>query len=204
MQLVSDASSDGQQEALRISASEALKGIWIHILHPGDPVKRGLEDVSKRNNLLKDFWNVFILVVFDDAPSVRSVMQSCLNDIFDFLAQFNEVEMLGKSIIYHTMLQRDICISYTTVLRCIWVLYVRVTRARYRLRTNTYINPYTPKHLGMSDIYSVASYCYFGGTFRMAHLESGWFCLNADDFIECSCPDYSNYPKCKENCPPPK
>ena len=57
---------------------------------------------------------------------------------------------------------------------------------------------------GMSDIYSVASYRYFGGTFRMAHLASGWFCFNADDFIECSCPDYSNCPKCtKENCPPP-
>ena len=38
----------------------------------------------------------------------------------------------------------------------------------------------------------------------MAHLASGWFCLNADDFIECSCPDYSNCPKCKENCPLPK
>ena len=42
------------------------------------------------------------------------------------------------------------------------------------------------------------------GTFRMAHLASGWFCLNADDFIECSCPDYSNCHKCKENCPLPK
>ena len=38
----------------------------------------------------------------------------------------------------------------------------------------------------------------------MAHLASGWFCFNADDFIECSCPDYSNCCKCKENCPPPK
>ena len=38
----------------------------------------------------------------------------------------------------------------------------------------------------------------------MAHLVSGYFCLNADVFIECSCPDYSNCPKCKENCPPPK
>ena len=44
----------------------------------------------------------------------------------------------------------------------------------------------------------------FNGTFRMAHLASGWFCLSADVFIECSCPDYSNCPKCKENCPPPK
>ena len=39
----------------------------------------------------------------------------------------------------------------------------------------------------------------------MAQLVSGYFCLNTDDFIECSCPDYSNCPKCKckENCPPP-
>ena len=37
----------------------------------------------------------------------------------------------------------------------------------------------------------------------MAHLASGWFCLNTDDFIEYSCPDYSNCPKCQENCPPP-
>ena len=36
-----------------------------------------------------------------------------------------------------------------------------------------YINPYTPQRCGMSDIYSVASYRYFGGTFRMAHLASG-------------------------------
>ena len=33
---------------------------------------------------------------------------------------------------------------------------------------------------GMSDIYS--SYHYFGWTFRMAHLVSGWFSLNTDDF----------------------
>ena len=64
-----------------------------------------------------------------------------------------------------------------------------------------YINPYTPKHCGMSDIYSVACYRYFGGTFRMAYLVSAWFCFKTDDFIECSCPDYSNCPKCKENCP---
>ena len=56
----------------------------------------------------------------------------------------------------------------------------------------------------MSDIYSVASNCYFGETFRMAQLASGCFCLNADGFIECSCPDYSNCHKCKENWPPPK
>ena len=31
----------------------------------------------------------------------------------------------------------------------------------------------TPKRRGMSDIYYVASYRYFGGTFRMAHLASG-------------------------------
>ena len=37
----------------------------------------------------------------------------------------------------------------------------------------TYINPYTPKRRGISDIYSFASYRYFGGTFRMAHLASG-------------------------------
>ena len=67
-----------------------------------------------------------------------------------------------------------------------------------------YMNPYTPKRHGMSDTYSVASYRYFGGTFRMAHLASGWFCFNADNFIECCCPDYSNCPKCKENYPPPK
>ena len=30
----------------------------------------------------------------------------------------------------------------------------------------------------------------FGGTFRMAQLVSGCFYLNANDFIECSCPDY--------------
>ena len=36
-----------------------------------------------------------------------------------------------------------------------------------------YINPYTPQCRGMSDIYFIASYCYFGGTFRMAHLASG-------------------------------
>ena len=63
---------------------------------------------------------------------------------------------------------------------------------------------YVYKRRGMSDIYSVASYHYFVGNFRMAHLTSGWFCLNTDDFIECPCPDYSNCPKCKENCPPPK
>ena len=40
-------------------------------------------------------------------------------------------------------------------------------------RASTYINPYTPKHRGMSDIYSVASYRYFGGTSSMAHLASG-------------------------------
>ena len=38
---------------------------------------------------------------------------------------------------------------------------------------NMYINPYTPKRHGISDIYSVASYRYFGVTFRMAHLASG-------------------------------
>ena len=38
----------------------------------------------------------------------------------------------------------------------------------------------------------------------MAQLASGCFCLNADNFIEHSSPDYSNCPKCKENCPPPK
>ena len=38
---------------------------------------------------------------------------------------------------------------------------------------STYINPYTPKRRGIRDIYSVASYRYFGGTFRMAHLASG-------------------------------
>ena len=37
-----------------------------------------------------------------------------------------------------------------------------------------------------------------------ALLASGCFCLNTDDFIECSCPGYSNCPKCKENCPPPR
>ena len=73
---------------------------------------------------------------------------------------------------------RIIYISYTKALRCIWV--------------------------GMIDIYSVASYRYFGGTFRMALLAFGCYCLNADDFIEYSCPDYSICPKCKENCPPPK
>ena len=36
----------------------------------------------------------------------------------------------------------------------------------------------------------------------MALLASGCFCLNADDFVECSCPDYSNCPKYKANCPP--
>ena len=47
-------------------------------------------------------------------------------------------------------------------------------------------------------------YRYFGRTFRMAQLASGCFCLNTDNFIEYSCPDYFNCPKCKENCPPPK
>ena len=30
---------------------------------------------------------------------------------------------------------------------------------------------------------------------------SGCFCLCMGDFVECSCPDISNCPKCKENCP---
>ena len=63
---------------------------------------------------------------------------------------------------------------------------------------------YTPKRHGISDIYAASSYRYFGGTFRMAYLAHAWFCLNADDFIECSCPDYFNCPNCKEKCPPPK
>ena len=63
---------------------------------------------------------------------------------------------------------------------------------------------YTETPWYMSDIYSITSYRYFGGTFRMAHLVSGWFCLNTDDFIECSCPDYSNCPKCKEELSTPQ
>ena len=45
------------------------------------------------------------------------------------------------------------------------------------------INPYAPKPRGMSDIYSVAFYLYFGGTFKMALLASSCFCLNVDDLI---------------------
>ena len=58
-----------------------------------------------------------------------------------------------------------LCISYTT-------------------RPHDLYNPYTPQRRGMSDIYSIASYRYFGGTFRMADLASGWFCSNADDFMK--------------------
>ena len=38
----------------------------------------------------------------------------------------------------------------------------------------------------------------------MAQLTSGCVCLCTEDFVEYSCPDYTNYPKCKENCPFPQ
>ena len=70
-----------------------------------------------------------------------------------------------------------ICTSHEGTLT--WYMYVYYSTIFCPINTcvslylSTYINPYTPQRRGISDIYSVASYRYFGGTFRMAHLASG-------------------------------
>ena len=91
-------------------------------------------------------------------PNVICALQS--QETFKYVKIIYSIYMYMQ--LYHTQQYLiAICISYTTALRCIWVLYVRVTRAR------TYTNPYTPKRRGISDIYSEASYRYFGGTLRI-------------------------------------
>ena len=52
-------------------------------------------------------------------------------------------------------------------------IYMYESRWRVSAQGRVCINPYTLKPHSMSDIYSVASYHYFGGTLRMADIASG-------------------------------
>ena len=73
-------------------------------------------------------------------------------------------------------------------------------------------NPYTPQRHEITNTYTLLPglllfiICLHGFSikFRMAQLVSGCFCLCTSDFIDCSYPDYTKCPKCKEHCPPPQ
>ena len=138
-------------------------------------------------------------------------LEKCLKDNFSvqiYWYPYNSISIKGiYSTLVHGKLPKE---EWNADQDKLWVRTVKHIDERYSISYMQYLQyvhiciSYTTAEAYMGDIYSVTSYRYFGGTFRIAHLASGWFCLNADNFIECSCPDYSNCPKCKENCPPSK